>query len=147
MNATPSEGVYVDTSVPGAYHCPETLSDKAENALRRIPGQVISSLSHVEFCSLISRRRQLRKLGELQANEILSLFDSHVAQGIYRRVSLSTGHDLKARQLVSEAGNGLRTLDALHLAAAVTESLKMLTADPSLAKIANKFKTGVIVLG
>jgi uncharacterized protein len=146
MNATPSEGVYVDTSVLGAYYCPEALSDKAEDALRRIPGPVITSLSDVEFCSLISRKRQLRELGERQANEILALFDSHVAQGFYRRVSLSTGHFLKARQLVSEAGNGLRTLDALHLAAAVTESLRMLTADRNLAKIAKRFKTGVIFL-
>ena len=146
MNATPSEGVYVDTSVLGAYYCPEALSEKAEGALRKIPGPVISSLSDVEFCSLISRKRQLKELNERQANEILDLFDSHVAQGFYRRISLSAGHFIKARQLVSDAGNGLRTLDALHLAAAVTQSLKMLTADRNLAKIAKRFKTGVIFL-
>jgi predicted nucleic acid-binding protein len=146
MNATPSEGVYVDTSVLGAYYCPEALSEKAEDALRRIPGPVISSLSDVEFCSLISRKRQLRELGERQANEILALFDSHMAQGFYRRVSLSAGHFLKARQLVSDADNGLRTLDALHLAAAITESLTMLTADRNLAKIARRVKTGVIFI-
>lgn len=60
--------------------------------------------------------------------------------------TLSAGHFIKARQLVSDAGNGLRTLDALHLAVAVTQSLKMLTADRNLAKIAKKFKTGVILL-
>lgn len=146
MNATPSEGVYVDTSVLGAYYCPEALSEKAEDALRRIPGPVISSLSDVEFCSLISRKRQLRELGERQANEILALFDSHMAQGFYRRVSLSAGHFLKARQLLSDAANGLRTLDALHLAAAVTESLTMLTADRHLAKVARRIKTAVVFI-
>jgi predicted nucleic acid-binding protein len=146
MNATPSEGVYVDTSVLGAYYCPEALSEKAEGALRKIPGPVISSLSDVEFCSLISRKRQLKELNERQANEILALFDSHVAQGFYRRISLSAGHFIKARQLVSDAGNGLRTLDALHLAAAVTETLTMLTADHNLATVAKRFKTGVIFL-
>jgi predicted nucleic acid-binding protein len=143
-NATTIEGVYVDTCILGAYYCPEALSEKAEETLRKIPGPVISSLSDVEFCSLISRKRRLRELGERQANEILALFDAHVAQGFYRRVSLSVGHFLKARQLVSDAGNGLRTLDSLHLAAAVTESLTLLTADRNLAKIARRVKTGVI---
>ena len=121
---------------------PSALSEKAEDTLRKIPGPVISSLSDVEFCSLISRKRQQKELGERQANEILALFDSHVAQGYYRRISLSAGHFLKARQLVSDSDNSLRTLDALHLAAAVTESLTMLTADRNLAKIAKRFKTG-----
>jgi predicted nucleic acid-binding protein len=146
MNATPSEGVYVDTSVLGAYYCPEALSEKAEGALRKIPGPVISGLSDVEFCSLISRKRQLKELSERKANEILALFDSHIAQGFYRRVSLSAGHFLKARQLVLDADNGLRTLDALHLAAAVTESLTMLTADRNLAEVAKRYKTSVIFL-
>jgi predicted nucleic acid-binding protein len=146
MNATPGEGVYVDTSVLGAYYCPEALSEKAEGALRKIPGPVISGLSDVEFCSLISRKRQLKELSERKANEILALFDSHIAQGFYRRVSLSAGHFLKARQLVLDADNGLRTLDALHLAAAVTESLTMLTADRNLAEVAKRYKTSVIFL-
>jgi len=146
MNATPGEGVYVDTSVLGAYYCPEALSEKAEGALRKIPGPVISGLSDVEFCSLISRKRQLKELSERKANEILALFDSHIAQGFYRRVSLSAGHFLKARQLVLDADNGLRTLDALHVAAAVTESLTMLTADRNLAEVAKRYKTSVICL-
>jgi len=107
---------------------------------------VISSLSEVEFCSLIARKRQLRELGERQAREILALFDSHVAQGFYHRISLTTGHFLTARQLVSSAVSGLRTLDGLHLAAAVTESLTMLTADRNLAKIARRLKSKVILI-
>lgn len=146
MNATRSEGVYVDTSVLGAYYCPEALSGKAEDALRKVPGPVISSLSDMEFASLISRKRQLKELSEREANEILALFDSHVAQGFYRRISLSAVHFLKARQLISDADNSLRTLDALHLAATLTESLTMLTADKVLAKIAKKFKTGIIFI-
>ena len=146
MNATLSEGIFVDTSVLGAYYCPEVLSEKAEAALRKIPGPVISSLSDVEFCSLISRKRLLKELSERQASEILTLFDSHVAQGFYRRIALSAGHFLRARQLVSDADNNLRTLDALHLATAVTESLTMLTADRNLAKIAKRLKTGVIFI-
>ena len=67
----PRRTVIVDTSVLGAYYCPEPLSEKAEDTLRKIPGPVISSLSDVEFCSLISRKRQQKELGERQANEVL----------------------------------------------------------------------------
>lgn len=140
------EGVYVDTSVLGAYYCPESLSGAAEDALRKVRGPVVSGLSDVEFCSLISRKRRLKELTERHATEILSLFDSHVAEGFYRRISLSVEHFLKARQLVSVADGSLRTLDALHLAAAVTESLTMLTADRDLAKAAKRYKAGAILI-
>jgi predicted nucleic acid-binding protein len=142
----PSEGVYVDTSVLGAYYCPEPLSETAESALRKVRGPVVSSLSDVEFCSLISRKRRLKELTERQAGEILNLFDAHVAEGFYRRIALSAEHFFKARQLILVADSGLRTLDALHLAAAVTESLTMLTADREFAKAARRFKAEAILI-
>jgi uncharacterized protein len=141
-----AEGVYVDTSVLGAYYCPELLSGNAESALRRISDPVVSNLSDVEFCSLISKKRRLRELTERQAIEILNLFDTHVAEGFYRRIALSAEHFFKARQLVSVADGGLRTLDALHLATAVTESLTMLTADRDVATAAKRFKAGAILI-
>jgi hypothetical protein len=52
------EGTYIDTSVLGAYYCPEPLSMNAETASRRIKIPVISVLSEVEFTSLISRKRR-----------------------------------------------------------------------------------------
>jgi hypothetical protein len=142
----PAKGVYVDTSVLGAYYCPEPLSGNAENALLKITGPVLSNLSEVEFCSLISRKRRLKELTEPQAIEILDRFDAHVAEGFYRRTALSTEHIFKARQFVSLAASGLRTLDALHLAVAVTESLTMLTADRTLANAAKRFKAGAILI-
>ena len=46
---------YIDTSVLGAYYCPEPGSVAAEKALLRIEGPVISALSEVEFVSLVSK--------------------------------------------------------------------------------------------
>jgi len=144
--AMPAEGVYVDTSVLGAYYCPEILSANAESELLKIAGPVVSNLSDVEFCSLISRKRRLKELTDRQAIEILNRFDSHAAEGFYRRIALSAEHFFKARQFVSLAESSLRTLDALHLAAAVTESLTMLTADRTLAHAAKRFKARVILI-
>ena len=77
----PAESAYVDTSVLGAYYCPEALSAVAETALRTIRTPVISLLSEVEFCSLISRKRRLKEFNERQAEQILDLFGTHVVEG------------------------------------------------------------------
>jgi uncharacterized protein len=142
----PGKGIYVDTSVLGAYYCPEPLSSAAENALRKISGPVVSSLSNLEFCSLIVRKRRLKELTERQATEVLNLFDSHVAEGFYRQIVLYGAHYSKARQLVLSAASGLRMLDALHPAVAVSESLTLLTADRVLAAAAKRSPAGTILI-
>jgi predicted nucleic acid-binding protein len=129
----PNESAYIDTSVLGAYYCPELLSPAAEDALRRIEAPVISILSEVEFCSLISKRQRLKEIDQRQAKEILDLFATHVAEGFYRRMALTAEHYLKARQLIAAMDIKLHTLDALHLSAAAAETLTLLTADRSLA--------------
>jgi uncharacterized protein len=140
------ESAYIDTSVLGAYYCPESLSVVAENALRQTKTPVISNLSEVEFCSLISRKRRLKELGEVQAKAILDLFANHVAEGFYRRMSLSNEHFIKARQLLESLDSSLRSLDALHLAAAMAETITMMTADRDLAKAAKRHKIGTVLV-
>lgn len=138
---------YVDTSVLGAYYCPEALSSTAEDALRRIESPVISSLSELEFCSLIAKKRRLKELTAAQVQKTLDLFANHVSEGFYRRVSLTAEHYLKARQLIGSTRIPLHTLDALHLAAAMTEALPILTADRGLAAAAKRHKVKVILIG
>ena len=43
------ETAYIDTSILGAYYCPESLSSAAETMLRGIGTTVISVLSEVDF--------------------------------------------------------------------------------------------------
>jgi predicted nucleic acid-binding protein len=138
----PNESAYIDTSVLGAYYWPELLSAAAEDALRRIEAPVISILSEVEFCSLISKKRRLKEFDQRQAKAILDLFATNVAEGFYRRMVLTAEHYLKARQLIS-VDIKLHTLDALHLSAAALEPLTLLTADRGLAAAARRHKCGV----
>jgi predicted nucleic acid-binding protein len=119
------------------------LSAAAEDALRRIEAPVISILSEVEFCSLISKKRKLKELNQRQAKEILDLFATHVAEGFYRRMVLTAEHYLKARQLIAAVDIKLHTLDALHLSAAIAETLTLLTADRDLAAAARRHKSSV----
>jgi predicted nucleic acid-binding protein len=142
----PGDSAYIDTSVLDAYYCPEALSAAAEDSLRQIRVPVISLLSEVEFASLISRKRRLKEINERQAKEILNLFATHVAEGFYRRFSLTAEHFLAARQLVASEQSALHTLDALHLAAAIAETLPLMTADRELAKAAKRHKSSVILI-
>jgi uncharacterized protein len=141
-----ADGVYIDTSVLGAYHCPEALSGTAEAALQHVEAPVISLLSEVEFASLLSRKRRLKEINDRQVKDILNLFGTHVAEGFYRRMSLTAEHFLKVRQLVASAQSALRTLDALHLAAAFAESFPLMTADREFAKAAKRHKSPVILI-
>jgi predicted nucleic acid-binding protein len=77
---------------------------------------------------------------------ILDLFETHVAEGFYRRIALSSDHYLRARQLIASKIGSLHTLDALHLAAAISESLPVMTADRDLAKAAKRHKRPVILI-
>jgi uncharacterized protein len=142
----PDETAYIDTSVLGAYYCPESLSAAAEAALRQIKNPVITLLSEVEFCSLLSRKRRLNELTERQMRAILDLFSTHVAEGFYRRVALTSELFLTARKLVASAHSSLRTLDGLHLAVALAENLPLMTADQDLAKAAKRHKSAVILI-
>ncbi len=143
----PADSAYIDTSVLGAYYCPEPLSAAAESALRRIKVPVISNLTEIELCSLIARKRRLRELTERQARSILELFEQHVAESSYRRIALTSTHFSTARQLVASMRSTLRTLDALHLAAATAEALPLMTADASLARAARRHKARAITVG
>jgi uncharacterized protein len=142
----PADSAYIDTSVLGAYYCPEHLSVSAERSLRAVRAPVISSLSELEFASLISRKQRLKEISDAQAQEILNLFSEHVAEGSYRRVSVTTDHFLKARQLVAMRKIVLHTLDALHLAIATSEALPLITADRDFAKAARRHKSHVILI-
>ena len=141
-----SDNAYIDTSVLGAYYCPEPLSEVAERALRRVKAPVISVLSEVEFASLISRKQRLRELTPRQAAQINSLFAVHVAEGFYRRIDVTSDHFALARRLVGLTTSALSTLDALHLAIAMNASLDLITADSGLARAAKYHKNFVQLL-
>lgn len=140
------EAAYVDTSVLGAYYCPEPMSAEAERALHRIRIPAISALGEVELFSLIARKRRLRELTENQAQAVRDLFDNQLAEGFFQRISLRGEHFVRARQLVSVRAHALRTLDALHLAVAIGASLPILTADQGLARAARRESSPVMLI-
>jgi predicted nucleic acid-binding protein len=140
------EGAYVDTSILGAYYCPEPFSAAAEKALRKLKTPVISVLSEVEFFSLISKKYRLGELRQRQAREILDLFSNHVAEGFYRRIALHTEHFIKARLLVASMDAALRILDALHLAVVLSDGLTLVTADREFARAGKRHNAEILLI-
>ena len=127
---------YIDTSILVAYYCPERLSRAAQSAIRRAAKPTISTLSEVEFISALALKRRTGEINESSARRILSLFKQHRADHIYRLIPIEAREFAVARNWLETFRTSLRALDALHLAAAFTSRLILITADNGLAESA-----------
>jgi len=75
-------------------------------------------------------------MGELEATEaqkIATKFSMHLDGNLYRRLPLERRHYVLARNWIGRFQTPLRTLDALHLAVAASEELRLITTDDGLA--------------
>ena len=130
---------YIDTSVLVAVYCPEPLSDAAQRAVRGAGTPTISMLTEVEFCSALSLKVRTGGLDARAATRILSLLRSHMKDGMYDLVPIGVAECALAADWIASLSTTLRTLDALHLAAAHSHGLTLVTADKSLAEAADHF--------
>lgn len=127
---------YIDTSILAAYYCPERLSSKVQKVLSGITDATISPLVELEFHSALAAKVRARELDGPAARRVASAFQVHLAEGLYRVVPVEAREYALARQWIGGFATSLRTLDALHLAAASTNHLILLTADKGLARAA-----------
>jgi hypothetical protein len=130
---------YVDTSVLVACYCPEPLSRAAEAAVARSDGPALSRLVEIEFYSAVAVKVRMRELDRSTANRIVSLFRQHLDDGRYAAVSITDREYTLARDWIVRFSAPLRAPDALHLAAAFSNDLVLLTADRDLARAAAQF--------
>lgn len=121
-----------------AYYYPEPLSAKAEALVREAPHPRISSLTEVEFVSALSRKFRAGELSRSDAIRVLSQFLAHLEASLYTRIDIQYLHFRLAREWIAGLTTALRTLDALHLAVAASESLRIVTADETLARSARQ---------
>jgi len=138
--------VYVDTSIIVPYYCPEELSGKAEDFLLAEVRPAISSLTEVEVFSAVSRKVREGGLNKKTGRRILAKFLEHVDRNFYTNLAVVPYHFRLARDWIGLLNIGLRSLDALHLAIASTEGLRLVTADRGLAESATTLGLEVQVL-
>ncbi|VGO12965.1 hypothetical protein PDESU_01519 [Pontiella desulfatans] len=134
---------YIDTSVLAAYYCPEAASSRIEKTLEKTANPTISQLVETELYSAVARKVRMKEMTRQDGNLILSQFNLHLEQRLYRMLPVETRHYHVAREWIGRFDTALRTLDALHLAIAYSENLTLLSADHHLCKAADYFGISV----
>jgi|WetSurMetagenome_2_1015567.scaffolds.fasta_scaffold15279_3 uncharacterized protein len=130
---------YVDTSVLVACYCTEPLSPKADRAVRTLAPPAISNLVEVEFHSALALKVRVGEIDSLAAARVLETFRQHLAEGRFRIIPIEAGEYALACDWIGRFAVPLRTVDALHLAAAFSGGMAILTADKILAACAKHF--------
>jgi len=135
--------MYFDTSLVVSYYCPEALSGAAERMLRTDPRPTVSDLVEVEFFSALAQKARGRELPSADAMRAGEQFLEHLGAGFYTRIAVQRRHYERARGALARWNLPLRTLDALHLAIADVEGLRLATADRDLARSARRLGLSV----
>jgi predicted nucleic acid-binding protein len=129
---------YLDTSALAKWYLSEVGSEQFVDYLRALDSAVISSLTTVEMRSLLSRRRRMGELSSELESEIFAVFQEDINRGWLQRYPVEEARYAEASNLITRYPNHpLRTLDALHLAQAVSTGIQQIaTADEVMANAA-----------
>ena len=136
--------VYFDSSVLVPYYTTEERSDDATSLIEKAELPVISDLCIAELNVVIRRKQRQGFLSEESTTAVFELFDEHV-RSFFKRITLDNGHLAATRELPSRAPKLLRTLDALHLAAAVDAGGAIATFDNRLAEVSRSLGIQVLL--
>lgn len=140
--------LYVDTSALLPFYRAELNSPAVEMTFMQNAGQIgLSPLVCVEAGSAIARWCRMGEMNEAQAQQIEFALQHDIAAGRYRQIFLSADVFNQALAWLSLRKASLRTLDALHLAAAAQNKARLLTADQQLARAAELFGVECQALG
>lgn len=130
---------FLDTSILVAYYCFEARSRGVQRLLARMDQPAISLLVEVEFYGAVARKVRMGELDMPAARGILSEFRRDSTEPRFRIVPVQAADYALARQWIEDLSSALRSVDALHLAAASNAGLPVITADRELARSARHF--------
>ncbi|MBF2067030.1 MAG: type II toxin-antitoxin system VapC family toxin [Calothrix sp. C42_A2020_038] len=138
--------IYLDTSIVAPLYWTEPLSDTVEELVLSETELGLSQLVEVELISALSRRVRMGEISQDDAAAIVERFQIDIDSSFYNRITLETIHYHLAREWISRFTTPLRTLDALHLAVASQNNLRLVTADVRLAASAEFLEVDVLLL-
>jgi hypothetical protein len=130
---------YLDTSVLAAYYAPEARSARVQQLLSRLAGPTVSPLVEVELYCAVARKVRAKEIEPSAALRIFSEFQLHLSEPRFAVVPIQAAEYVLAREWLAQLATPLRVLDALHLAAAFSNDLVLVTADKTLADSAKRF--------
>ena len=134
----PTDGIYIDSSALAKVYVPEPESDLLDEFLRGRRDLMISELVITEVVSAVARRRREGSLSAEQANAIRDAVLSDAGSGSFQRLDLDPSVHRKAEgMLLSTESVPIRTLDALHIALALSgAATRVITFDSRMASAA-----------
>jgi uncharacterized protein len=139
--------LYCDTSVLVAYYVPEAHSSKSENVLEGHAQRVVSTLVLAEASSVLRRKVHDKALARADGQAAYDDLRQDVASGLFRLIEIERRHFDHAAQSMWTTKERLRTLDALHLAAAALDGMHIATADSVMAKAGKDLGVTVVWAG
>lgn len=138
--------IYLDTSIVAPLYWREALSDAVEGLVLSETELGLSQLVEVELFSALSRRVRMGEISQDDATAIVERFQTDIDNGFYCSITLETIHYHLAREWISQFTTPLRTLDALHLAVAFQNNMRLVTADAALAASGQFLGVEIILL-
>jgi predicted nucleic acid-binding protein len=146
LAASDDAGVYLDSSAFAKLYVPEAESDRVDAFLQGRRGLIISDLVITEVLSAVARRKREGELRADQANEIRDALLADADSGSFERVDLAPSvHREAERLLLGTDALPLRTLDALHIALALSISAThVLTFDRRMREAAVRAGLNVV---
>jgi uncharacterized protein len=116
-------GIYLDSSALAKIYVPEAESEKLDSFLRGRRDLMISELAITEVLSAVARRKREGVLNVDQASEIRNAVLEDAESGSFDRLELNPAVHREAERLLFGIDSvPLRTLDALHVALALSGS-------------------------
>jgi predicted nucleic acid-binding protein len=136
----PATECYLDTSTLLKLYVTEAFSAEVENYLSGIDRPTISSLTTLEWHCAMSRRQRIGAITDTYLAMARQEFMRHVSEGYFRVHSVTDILFTQALGILEAAKPvPLRTLDALHIAAARAVGAKTIaTSDKIMAQAATK---------
>ena len=137
---------YIDTSALAKWYLNEANSATFVRFLSSVDAAVISSLTHTEMRSLLSRRRRMGELTVAIESLLFSAFVEDIDRGWLQFYALENERFAEATNLLARyPEQSLRTLDALHLVQAAHCDVDLVaTADQVMAAVAEAMNFEVV---
>jgi hypothetical protein len=145
----PAAEPYIDTSALAKRYIDEIGSDDLDAFLSRRPRVLISRLAVVELRCLLQRRRRAAEIDAAYERAALADFADDVRSGFFQVEALADRHAVVAHDLIGRLSNhSLRTLDALHLAIALSTGATVLaSADRAMVRAAGALGISAVTFG
>ena len=127
--------LYVDASALVPLYTPEATSNEIEQMVMAADAVAVSDLTLAEAKNAIIRKGRRGHLMPEDVEMALQAIDAHVAERRFYVVEMHKAFLQQVPELSQQAPVHLRTLDALHLAAALAiQATAMATYDLDLAQ-------------